>query len=411
MSALRVVTLPPELDLEDAKAFAARAARRGAQLLELRSDLSSDDTGALPRALAPLLPLIVSERGRVLPASWVAQARFVDRDIHAPLEEGTTLPSHHAPGPLEPRDALALWKAARVAAGAWIKHVEPMTNVADGARLLETQRVLSAEFGVERVTVLAMGPWALPFRCVLAARNALDYLALEPSFRAAPGQRLLDDAVRSARGPADRGRLGILGTGIDGSRSPRIHQQPFDRIELPADAPVSELLAALRPHYRGFAVTSPFKKVAAQAVGASLEAINTLVRSNAGFHWANTDVDGAKAILAKLGAAEVTVLGDGGVTTALRLASGQLGTRLRILRRADVGSVPVSGACVWTWPRDVRAPEPLRFVNATVAVVAYGAAARSIAGEIRSRGGQPRLWGAKWFVAQARRQRELWSEA
>ena len=56
-------------------------------------------------------------------------------------------------------------------------------------------------------------------------------------------------------------------------------------------------------------------------------------------------------------------------------------------------------------------PEALKFERAVVAVVAYGAAARRIAAEVRRRGGEPWLLGARWFVAQAREQRKLWEDA
>jgi hypothetical protein len=235
---------------------------------------------------------------------------------------------------------------------------------------------------------------------------------------AAPGQRLLEDAVREARGARPgRARWAILGSGIPGSRSPRIHPQPFDRIDLPPDAPVGELVDALRPHYAGFAITSPFKKVLARHVGSPLEAINTLVRSSGGWSDANTDVDGARAVLERLLGArggEVTVLGDGGSTAALRLAAVSGRTPLRVLKRADLeeaGAAPLSGHLVWTWPATVEVPQALRFEQAKVAIIAYGAPARRIAAEVRRRGGTPVMMGAHWFVAQARGQRRLWEDA
>jgi hypothetical protein len=415
MSPRRVVTLPPSVTGPDAVTFAAKAKARRADFLEIRTDLHSE----LPiRTLADILPLIVSERERPLPVEWVERASKIDRDITAPITQGgdTSLPSHHALTPLTPDEALALWKSApAISAGAWVKHIEPLGTPAQASRLWETRRLLQAHFGADRVTVLGMGPYALPFRCTLAPDNVLDYVALEPTFRAAAGQRLLDDAVREERAkPKDRRyRLGILGSHIDGSRSPRIHAQPFDRIDLPPDAPIPELLKALEPFYAGFAVTSPFKKPVAQAVQADLDAVNTLVRrrDGTGWNWANTDMEGASAILKKLGASRVVALGDGGVTSALKAAAKPLGVGLEILRRAEVSSVPLRGAFVWTWPKEVPAPEQLRFNQADVAVVAYGAAARQIAKDILARGGRPKMWGARWFIAQARRQKALWESA
>lgn len=84
---------------------------------------------------------------------------------------------------------------------------------------------------------------------------------------------------------------------------------------------------------------------------------------------------------------------------------------LNVITRAKVGAEPLTGAVVWTWPASVEAPEALRFHDARVAVVAYGAPARKIAAVIRARGGTPVMLGARWFIAQARRQKTLWESA
>ncbi len=78
--ARRVVTLPPTLLGEDAVRFARDGQRRGADVLEIRTDLHAPDAIS-PEALAAVLPLLVSERGKPLPAPWVAAAWRVDRDL------------------------------------------------------------------------------------------------------------------------------------------------------------------------------------------------------------------------------------------------------------------------------------------------------------------------------------------
>lgn len=406
-----VVTLPSGVEGARALAFAQDARRRGAELLEIRTDLHADDAADIEH-LAGVLSLLASERGRPVPPRWEKAAALVDRPFESPdVARLPSVASYHAEQPLSPREAVVLWEKVKLAEGSWIKHVEPLGPPATGARLLETRAQLRKLAGHERVTVLAMGPLALPFRCVLAGENALDYVAASPTWVAAPGQRLLDDAVRERRAKPGRARLGIFGTGIAGSRSPRIHPQPFDRIELPADAPIGELVDALHPFYAGFAVTSPFKKPLAAHLGSKLEAVNTLVRRASGWDSANTDVEGARAVLERLAASEVIVLGDGGVTAALRLAVEGTAVRLRILRHSEITGAPVSGRVIWTWPDRVAPPEALTFERAVVAVVAYGAAARRIAAEVRRRGGEPWLLGARWFVAQARQQRKLWEDA
>ncbi|EAU63451.1 hypothetical protein [Stigmatella aurantiaca] len=407
----RVVTLPPTLQGADAVLFAQGARRRGAEVLELRTDLHGPEAVDI-QALGREGPLLVSERGRPLPTAWVDAARYVDRDLTVSLDAPAEklLASHHADRSLSTDEALRLWDRP-LPPQALVKHVEPLDSPGHVAVLLETQTRLIERFGADRVTVLGMGSLALPARAVLSSRNVLEYVAMGGTWSAAPGQRLLDDAVREFRAqPRGQARLGILGTSIAHSRSPRIHRQPFDRIDLPEQGPVEALVDSLLPHYAGFAVTSPFKLRLARHTRSPLEAINTLVRR--GNHWEsfNTDVEGARAVLRRMGSQEAFVLGDGGSTAALRAISADEGCSLRVLKRSDIAG-PLAGMGIWTWPDRVPPPESLHFDRARVAVIAYGAPGRRIATEILRRGGTPILLGAAWFVAQARRQRELWETA
>jgi hypothetical protein len=168
----------------------------------------------------------------------------------------------------------------------------------------------------------------------------------------------------------------------------------------------------LRAHYRGFAVTNPFKKkLRAVASESALAAMNTLVRADGAWRGLNTDTAGARATWESLGQpAQLTLLGDGGVTEAFRLALP--GVQLNVLTRSLLAAPQVlRGPVVWTWPADVAPPEGLRFEQASVAIVAYGAAARRIAKSVGDRGGSPLRLGARWFIAQARQQRALWEAA
>lgn len=403
----RVVTLPP---YEPIEVFAWRARHAGAELLEVRTDLHPREIDLLPASRA--LPLLISRRTPELPEGWRTRATLIDEPLGS-MVDPTALRSFHAAAPLRTQEALACWDA--VTTGARIKHIEPLGSPRDFPRLLETQQALIERFGAEHVTVLATGPWALPFRAVLAQRNALDYLALDGAWSAAEGQRLVRDAVREARRSQVDGRtrrLGIIGQAVAHSRSPRIHPQPFDRIELSPEAPLDELLDVLHAHYRGLAVTNPFKKRVAEITAAPLGAVNTLIRTGSGWHAENSDVAGAEATLEALEAeGKVTVLGDGGVTTALRVAAKKLGLALEVVTASMVTEQPLRGAIVWTWPALVQVPAALRFEDAKVAVIAYGVPARTIAKEITARGGTPRRLGPRWFIAQARKQRSFWEQA
>ncbi len=403
----RVVTLPPHEPIE---VFAWRARHAGAELLELRTDLHPPEMDLLAASRA--LPLLIARRTPRVPESWRVRAAVIDEPL-SELSDPSALRSFHADRPLRTQEALAAWDG--VVPGARIKHVEPLGSPRDFPRLLDTQHALIERFGVEHVTVLATGPWALPFRAVLAQRNALDYLALDARWASAEGQRLLGDAVREALLAQVDGktrRLGILGTDLGHSRSPRLHQQPFDRIDLSPDAPLDELLDVLHAHYRGLAITTPFKKRLAAIAEAQMPAVNTLIRAGTGWHAENSDVAGAMATLeAFRPARRITVLGDGGVTAALRYAASQLQLELVVVTQAEVTERPLSGPIVWTWPALLAVPLQLRFEDATVAVIAYGVPARSIAQEILARGGRVRRLGPLWFIAQARRQRSLWESA
>ena len=398
-----VVTLPPGLPGPAQAAFAARAFSSGAELLEIRNDLYGDDEADLP-GLARRGALIVSRRARPLAPGWLEAASLADVPLGepSPVPGSKLLRSLHAERPLEPAEALAAWKHAEPSA--MRKHVEPLGPPPSAGRLVTLQRALGP-----RTTVLATGALALPFRAVLAEANALDYLALEPGWAAAPGQRLLADALRARAAAPGAPRLGILGSHVSHSRSPEVHPPPFDRVELPPDADVAALLPALRPWYRGFAVTRPFKQVVARALGLGEgAAVNTLYRADNGWAGANTDVDGALVTLRALASPAVHVLGRGGVGPALEEAARRLGVGLHFHRRESLAGAHLEGACLWTWPEELLPPEGLALDGARVAVIAYGAPGEAIAHAVALRGGVPVHCGQAWFDAQAQAQAALW---
>jgi shikimate 5-dehydrogenase len=388
----RVVTLPADAE---ANAFAERAKRSGADLLELRDDLTP---GADVAALAARLPVLLALRGGPGFPPAARKLAVVDGPDGA-------LVSWHAPQPLTPDAAEREWAQRPVPTGALVKHVEPIGEVHDASRLFETQRRLIARFGADRVTVLATGACALPFRAVLAQHNALDFCALDGASASAPGQRLLRDAVRAdaASGP----RFALIGHRIEKARSPWAHPPPFDRWDLPPGAPVRALIDALAPHYRGFAITSPFKR----AFGP--DAINTLARHGSGWRSTNTDIDGARVVLAHHGVRQFTVLGNGGAAWAMRAASlcAEALHSPTVVTAHEAAGQRLRGDVVWTWPEHLPTPRGLSLSGARVLVITYGATAQRLARRIRALGGEPILTGARWFAAQARAQRRFWQEA
>jgi shikimate kinase len=404
----RVATLPP---LADAANFEARAIEAGADVLEIRQDLIDPSK---PLALGQTMSALVSKRTpQPLLAHWISRASLIDIPLGEVAPSGVhVLFSLHTEAPLTPEEALARWK--HLPSGTQVKHIEPLGDLETAGRLFETQRRLIEHFGSHQVTVLPMGPLALPFRAMLAPSNALDYVALDEQFAAAPGQRFLQDARREARAaPSPRQsatqRLGILGTPIHHSRSPRIHAQPFDRLDMPSEVDLKTLLKVLHPHYRGFAVTMPFKKLAAKAIGHS-ETLNTLVRTPDGYRGLNTDVDGAVAVLKKLNMKSVTILGTGGASDAVKAAADFLHINAFSVRHKEVRS-PCEGDIVWTWPATLAPPPHLQLKNARVAIIAYGESAKKIAETVRYLGGEPLRVGPLWLIAQARKQQQVWKDA
>jgi hypothetical protein len=210
MSPRRVVTLPPGLAPGPALTFAAAARAGGADLLELRTDLHHADAPVM--RLASILPLLCAARGSALPPAWVAAAALIDVPLDVPSGVPHDAPaspaprerpdwlilSCHADVPLSEEALAARWGPALGRPAAHVKHVEPLGPPSSFPRLLAVRRWLRSRFPTAGVTVLATGPGAQPFRAILAEENALDYLALGPDFLAAPGQRLLADAVATA---------------------------------------------------------------------------------------------------------------------------------------------------------------------------------------------------------------------
>lgn len=410
--ALLIVTLPRNLDGSDALFFARDASRRGADLLELRTDWHAAlevDFVKLRRSIE----LLVSERGTPIPPHWIEHAQLVELPLGGASLGGAgptaSLVAHRSDRPLTPAEAAALWKSSGLPKKTRVLHVEPLGDVAAGMRLFETQRELGKLFS--GVSVIAEGELALPFRCALSERNHLDLVTIDRTRRAPDGARRLDDAARQKESSVRHDRLGLLGTDVQDSYAPEVHRPPFDRIDLPPDAPVGELIDALRKHYSGFAITHPFKTIVADHLGVADDAVNTLIRTRRGWRAENTDPEGARVVLKRLRSKAVTVLGSGGAARSMIQIADALGIALRIVRRAEITPAPIDGPCVWTWPEDVEIPRALTFAPGTpVAVIAWGDPGKRLAEEIRARGGEPKLMGSAWFMAKTRRQRELWEE-
>jgi len=139
--------------------------------------------------------------------------------------------------------------------------------------------------------------------------------------------------------PPDRGgrplRAGLLGRGIQGSLSPRLHSRAaalcgipldFQLFDVEREEQLGPLLQRLhREQWDGLSVTMPWKtRLGAHLLGMSPEAIsvggvNLLVRSESGWVGENSDIDGFLAPLARrrLVFRSALVTGAGGAARAV----------------------------------------------------------------------------------------------
>ena len=141
-------------------------------------------------------------------------------------------------------------------------------------------------------------------------------------------------------------RAAVLGRPVGHSLSPLLHRAAYTALGLTdwsyealdigaEDLPV--LLAGLGPEWRGFSVTMPCKRAAAEVADEVdplprlLRAANTLTRTDAGGWRAdNTDVFGVGTALQAAGVEQVehaAILGAGGTAAAAAVALASLGAR------------------------------------------------------------------------------------
>lgn len=141
----------------------------------------------------------------------------------------------------------------------------------------------------------------------------------------------------------------LLGRPVAHSLSPRMHNAAFAALGLDAvyvaldaeAAAVPDLMRALAAAGGGGNVTVPHKAVAAGAVSRMVAgpatACNTFWGEAGRLVGANTDVEGIRGALARLGAADAPawlILGTGGSATAAAAAAGSVGARIAVRSRS-----------------------------------------------------------------------------
>lgn len=140
-------------------------------------------------------------------------------------------------------------------------------------------------------------------------------------------------------------RAGVLGSPIRHSLSPTLHRAGYAAAGLADweytahevdEGGLAPFVAGLDASWRGLSLTMPLKVAAfdvadeVSALARAAGAINTLVRTQAGWSAHNTDVHGIAAALTEAGAAQVpsaTIIGSGATARSALLALAGLGAR------------------------------------------------------------------------------------
>lgn len=415
-----IVTLPASA-ASAPRSFILAAKRQGADMVELRSDL----TPRLPFFRSPL-PLVLALRTQHLDPSLSAlRPAIFDCDLsliatwqHLPSDIRTSaklLISHHEYRGTPTENEMKKIVQKMCSLKPWgVKIATTIRSMQDLEHLVQWREKLSKKF--DHLAVIGMGPLGHLTRVLGAAQGDMTYGCIDAASASAPGQLPLSflRCIRPSPHPAIFGLIG--GPHIVHSESPAIHnaywqQERMDAVY--AIFPVDDLRTALpslrRMGVLGLSVTAPFKRDAA-AVARTCEPLvqelgvaNTLVWHRGGWRAALTDVDGIAAGYPCLReASSMAILGAGGVVpsviaglravrpdASVTVFARHVTAAKRVLASANVTVAPLSHAkgfacdvVVCAVSQDVALPMPA----ARIAIdLRYGSTTRFLASARRHR--------------------------
>ncbi|MFT7618832.1 MAG: shikimate 5-dehydrogenase [Planctomycetota bacterium] len=340
-----VVTLPKNR-AHDAATFSRHAQKAGANLLEIRGDLTPD----LPK-FESSLPLLLSPRGLSLDRLPDDAPAFIDLEWNEqqdiPSEATMLIRSLHDYEKTPRFEELLPLVASMFASKPHVTCLKVATRIRRAADLLTLKRIYEAFAPIMPICVLGMGELAWPNRILSPWVNPLSYVALDESERSAPGQLLLRDSVSlfHAHSPALFAVLG--GKGLK-SLSPKIHNNLFKNHHVdgyygswPTDHLVEDFESLAEFGLVGFSVTSPHKitmrskmdRIDASAT--ALPSVNTCVKEGEEWVGYQTDAEGIVNGYPEFeGIKSVAIVGSGGVVASVVDACRQLGgRRIKIFAR------------------------------------------------------------------------------
>lgn len=335
-----VVTLPASAS-KDPKAFTLKAKRAGADILEIRGDL----TPRIKPFNSPL-PLLLAPRGHAMPMFEPSYIDFEFSELPPRREDSNTsklIVSFHD---YTKTPSLSFLKRKVEKMG--IKNPWAVKI----ATLVRTYKELEILFALQdwlkekhiRSIVLGMGEKAHLNRVISPLRNACTYASLDGEVRSADGQLPLSfyKLIKNKKNPKIFGILG--GPHITASKSPLIHNALLSRYKIdavyssfPSENFSSAIQSLEKIGIHGLSVTAPFKydaykisKVKDDSVQ-SLRVANTLMRSGNAWSGFNTDWYGIFAGYPELKTAKaLAILGAGGAVPSAILAARKANPTVKI---------------------------------------------------------------------------------
>jgi len=321
-----VVTLPASAS-KDPAAFSRKAKKAGADILEVRGDITlniSSFKSALPILLSP------RQSGLQITSDYLD----LEKNENQILTKGTKLIASFHDYQKTPMLAKLQAKALSLQQRKpWaIKIATFVQNEKDLVTLLALQTWLKKK--KMRSIVLGMGPKAHLTRVLSPLRNALTYAVLDGAEPSAQGQQPLSfyALLEKRKKPKLFGILG--GPHVTASLSPVIHNALFQRHKIDAlyscfpSTDFTKTIQALQEaHVVGYSVTAPFKQDAyllarkKETLVKKLCVANTLKRSSKGFSAWLTDAYGIEQGYPVLKKSQMfAILGAGGAVPSAIVA-------------------------------------------------------------------------------------------
>ncbi len=336
-----VVTLPASA-AKRPQEFAKKAKTAGAQLLEIRGDLTPDVS-----VFDSPLPLIVSPRGTGSTLIKTLKPSFIDLELNEIVEvpAGVTVIRSFHDREKTP-DLTELQKIANdlLATKPDIIKIATMIRSYDDLRTLDAlhQQIPSSQMRV----ILGMGPKAHLNRMLSPLKNALTYTFMDDGDESAPGQ--VPISLHKLTAHCKKPKIfGLIGSPVAHSASPLIHNTLLQRHDIDGLYtlfPVErDLLSSFEDlialGIAGYSVTSPWKRQILEFVEhGGLTSCNTVIRKNDRLIGYNTDEIGFRLAYPFLkDCSDIAILGSGGVVpSVIDACRGLTPAKITVFARNDV---------------------------------------------------------------------------